>query len=66
MADEPNKSEAPRKDSASPNQPKPDMGHDVPGTGEAIEPEAVHNVSDGAVKAGDRMWGPPGTPAPDE
>ena len=30
MADEPNKSEAPRKDSASPNQPKPDMGMTFP------------------------------------
>ncbi len=67
MADDPNNSEASRTDSATPNQPTPEeMGRDVPGAGEAIEPEALHNVSDGAVKAGDRMWGPPGTPAPKE
>lgn len=66
MADDPNENKAPRTDSASPNKPKPeDMGHNVPGTG-AIEPEALHNVSDGAAKAGDRMWGPPGTPGPEE
>ena len=43
--------------------PKPE-GVDDPtaGTGEAIEPEAMHNLTGGAKTAGDRMWGPPGTP----
>ena len=50
-------------DSASPSAPKPEeMGHPVTGKGEAIEPEATHNISDGAVRAADRMWGPPGMP----
>ena len=44
-------------------EPKPEeMGHPVPGTGEAIEPEALHDISDAAVRTGDRMWGPPGPP----
>ena len=56
----------PKTDAATPAKPKPEeMGHPVPGTGDAIEPEALHNVSDGAVRAGDRMWGPPGTPRDD-
>ena len=67
MTDAPNSSEAARTDSGSSKKPKPEeMGRDVPGTGEAIEPEALHNVSNGAIKAGDRMWGPPGTPDPEK
>ena len=53
----------PKTDAATAAKPKPEeMGHDVTGTGEAIEPEATHNVSGAAVRSGDRMWGPPGPP----
>lgn len=55
--------ETPKTDAASPSKSKPEeMGRDVPGTGEAIEPEATHNVSDAAIRTGDRMWGTPGVP----
>ena len=60
MADQ---QERPKTDAASDAKPKPEeLGHPVPGKGEAIEPEATHNISDAAQRTGDRMWGPPGTP----
>jgi hypothetical protein len=60
MADQ---QQTPKTDGATEAKPKPEeLGHPVPGTGEAIEPEATHNIVDPARRAGDRMWGPPGTP----
>ena len=53
----------PKTDAATPAKPKPEeRGHAVTGTGDAIEPEATHNISGAAARTGDRMWGPPGVP----
>ena len=58
-----NDQDRPKTDAAAPEKPKPEeLGRPVPGTGEAIEPEATHNIGDSAERTGDRMWGPPGTP----
>ena len=50
-----------RTESTSTAKPE-ETGRPVPGKGEAVEPEATRALVDGAVKAGDRMWGPLGKP----
>ncbi len=49
-----------KTDAATNARPRPEeLGHPVPGNGEAIEPEATHNITNSAEHTGDRMWGPP-------
>ncbi len=62
-ADEQDANATSRDSEGTPVKPKPEeMGHAVGGDGEAVEPEALHNVPSAALRTGDKMWGPPGTP----